>query len=282
MDIEELKDIFVLLAAKGLDPQLCDTPVPYYDSVVMCGEPTMAYEYKSDEVLLPRELVSLNPEFIVKAKGNSMCDANIAEGDSLKVMTGVVCHDGDIVLASIDGEVTVKVYCEDEDGQAWLVPQNSDYKPIRLNQEQDNRIIGKVVKIIKDAPRVSYRNCMKRIREALKEQEAPKIISQEHVNLSIRRIAPEVEVARQWYAVYRALVDKNVLMAEDFDKFCTMVVEEVPAHEHLPSVVEMQRLAVQSFRKPIAKWDPSDAPVKGKRFNTYKAIGLKMVALLED
>ena len=107
------------------------------------------------------------------------------------------------------------------------------------------------------------------------------MITPEHVSWCIREIAPEVKVARQWYAVYRAMVDKDVLKVEDFETFCSMVIKEMPEHEHLPTVVEMQRLAILSFRKPIKKWDPSDAPVKGERFKAYKSIGLKMISLLE-
>lgn len=281
MDLEELKEIFVMLAEKGLNPQLCDTPVPYYDTPVMCGNPTMVFEGRPEDFMFPKELLSLNPEIMVRAQGDSMCDAGIQEGDMLHLVLGTKYLDGDIVLASIDGEVTVKVYCQDDDEHPWLVPQNNDYKPISLSEESNVRIIAKVKNIVHEAPRVSYRDCMKKIREATKEKAAKKVITPEHVSLCIVEIAPEVKVARQWYAVYRAMVDKDVLKVEDFETFCTMVIKEVPEHEHKPTVVEMQRLAVQSFRKPIAKWDPSDAPVKGERFKAYQSIGLKMMALLE-
>lgn len=281
MDTEELKEIFIMLAKEGLDPQLCDTSVPYFNTAIMCGDPTTVYEDEPDEFMLPKELVSMNPEFTVRAKGNSMCDAGIVEGDYLKITCGLIYHDGDIVLASIDDEATIKVYCEDEDGHPWLVPQNKDYKPIKLKESSEVRIIGKVAKIIKDAPRISYRDCMKRIKEASREDVQPKVITSEMVSQAIITIAPEVKVARQWYGVYRALVDKNVLNVEDFETFCERIAKEVPEHEHLPTVVEMQRLAVQSFRKPLAKWDPVDAPVKGKRFQSYLNIGLKTITLLE-
>ena len=88
-------------------------------------------------------------------------------------------------------------------------------------------------------------------------------------------------MARQWFAVYRAMVDKDVLKVEDFETFCSMVIKAVPEHEHLPASDELQRLAVQSFRKTIAKWDPKDAPVKGKRFQAYLNLGLRMIGLLE-
>ena len=281
MTTEELKEIFVMLAKKGLNPQLCDTPLPFFDSPVRCGDPTMVYDDSKDFFMFPKELLSIYPEFMCRAKGDSMCDAGIEEGDLLEVICGTPFLDGDIVIASIDGEVTVKVYCQDEDGQPWLLPQNKDYKPIRLKEDSDVRIIGKVKNFIHEAPRAGYRDCMKKIREAKMEQEGKKVITPEHVSWCIREIAPEVKVARQWYAVYRAMVDKDVLKVEDFETFCAMVVKEVPEHEHLPASDELQRLAIQSFRKPIAKWDPKDAPVKGKRFQAYLSLGLKMISLLE-
>ena len=281
MTIEELKEIFVMLAKQGLDPQLCDTPLPFYESPVMCGNPTMVGDDRGDDIMFPKELVSIHPEFMCKAKGDSMCDAGIEEGDMLEVVCLPTYSDGDIVIASIDNEVTVKVYCQDEDGQPWLLPQNKDYKPIRLKEESNLRIIGMVKKIIHDAPRASYRDCMKKIREAKMEQEEKNVITPEHVSWCIIEIAPEVKVARQWYAVYRAMVDKDVLKVEDFETFCSIVIKEVPEHEHLPASDELQRLAVQSFRKAIAKWDPKDAPVKGKRFQAYLSLGLRMIGLLE-
>ena len=281
MTAEELKEIFVLLAKQGLNPQLCDTPLPFYESPVMCGDPTMISDERGDDYMFPKELVSISPEFMCRAKGDSMCDAGIEEGDMLEVICDNVYLDGDIVIASIDGEVTVKVFCHDEKEQPWLLPKNKVYKPIKLKEKSNVRIIGKVNNIIHKAPRVGYNDCMKILREAEKEQGEKKVITPEHVSWCIREIAPEVKVARQWYAVYRAIVDKDVLKVEDFETFCSMVIKEVPEHEHLPIVLEMQRLAVLSFRKPIKKWDPSDAPVKGERFKAYKSIGLKMISLLE-
>ena len=55
----------------------------------------------------------------------------------------------------------------------------------------------------------------------------------------------------------------------------------VPEHKPLPTIVEMQRLAVQSFSKPVAMWRADNAPVKGKRFKDYLHIAQRTKALLE-
>ena len=72
MELEELREIFVMLAEKGLNPQLCDTPVPYYDTAVMCGKPKMVVEGWPENYMFPKELLSLNPEVMVRAQGDSL------------------------------------------------------------------------------------------------------------------------------------------------------------------------------------------------------------------
>jgi hypothetical protein len=90
-----------------------------------------------------------------------------------------------------------------------------------------------------------------------------------------------VKIARQWYAVYRAMADKNVVKEEDYETFCEMVKTEVPRNEHLPSCDELQRLAMLSFTKPVRNWNSENAPVKGKRFNDYLMIANRTTELLK-
>ncbi len=105
-------------------------------------------------------------------------------------------------------------------------------------------------------------------------------IGEYQVARAIREVAPMVTVGRQWYAVFRALADLYVVKESDYDEFCVMVKEEVPKHPHLPTRLEMQRMAVFSFAKPVIFWTEKDAPVKGKRFDAYKKIAQKTKELL--
>lgn len=230
----------------------------------------------------PRDLLSMHPEFSVVCKGDSMNDAGLTSGDVVTVICGVVPHDGDIVLASIDEESTIKVYCEDDEGYPWLVPQNKAYKPIPLKDKVNVRIIGCVKEIIKKAPRVAYRECMNVIKEAKQASAKKREISQERVTFVIKKMAEWVEIGRQWYAVYKPMEEKEVVEIGDYASFCSRVRQEVPNHEHQPVEDELQRMAVQSFRKGVRKWNPNDAPVKGKRFTAYQRIGLMTLALLES
>lgn len=277
----ELRELFSDMMGKGLKPMLCDTEVLKYDTLVPCGEPTLCYEDTQETVLLPRELLSMNPEFMVPVRGDSMIGVGIESGDMVKVVCDVTPHDGDIVLACIDGEYTLKTYYEDDEGLQWLVPQNEKYEPILLKEKDNVRIFGRVKEVVKQAPHVSSRLCMKIINKAKQLKFTQKAVSEERVSTIIRLIAPEVKIGRQWYAVYKPMEEKKVFPKEGYATFCERVRQEVPKHKHLPVEVELQRMAVQSFKKPVRQWNPNDAPVQGKRFVAYQQIGLHTLGLLE-
>ena len=280
MTIEELKSLFSDMLSKDMRPMLCDTEVPLYDASVPCGNPTLCPDDFVETVLLPKELLSIHPEFVVTVKGDSMKDAGIESGDAVKVMGDTKPYDGDIVLASIDGEYTLKTYFEDEEGRIWLVPQNEEYVPILLDGSKPVKIYGKVKEIMKTAHRVPTKLCAKAVKRALKAKEVKPKISDAKVSYAFREIAPMITAARLWYAVYRMMADYSVVEVEDFDTFIDKLKTEVPHHEHIPLKVELQRLAVQSFAKPVKQWKPDNAPVRGQRYKSYVEIANKTEELL--
>lgn len=280
MTIEELRSLFSDMLSKDMRPMLCDTEVPLYDASVPCGNPTLCPDDFVETVLLPKELLSMHPEFVVTVKGDSMKDAGIESGDAVKVMGDTKPYDGDIVLASIDGEYTLKTYFEDEEGRIWLVPQNEDYVPILLDGSKPVKIYGKVKEIVKTAPRVPTKLCAKAVKRALKAKEVKPKISDAKVSYAFREIAPMINAARLWYAVYRMMADYSVVEVEDFDTFIDKLKKEVPHHKHIPLKVELQRLAVQSFAKPVKQWKPDNAPVKGQRYKSYVYMANKTEELL--
>ena len=280
MTIEELRSLFSDMLSKDMRPMLCDTEVPLYDASVPCGNPTLCPDDFVETVLLPKELLSIHPEFVVTVKGDSMKDAGIESGDAVKVMGDTKPYDGDIVLASIDGEYTLKTYFEDEEGRIWLVPQNEEYVPILLDGSKPVKIYGKVKEIMKTAHRVPTKLCAKAVKRALKAKEVKPKISDAKVSYAFREIAPMITAARLWYAVYRMMADYSVVEVEDFDTFIDKLKAEVPHHEHMPTRAEMQRMATLSFAKPVKQWSADNAPVKGKRYKNYVMIAKKTEELL--
>ena len=277
---QELKEILEHLQNKGWEPLLCDSPIPFYDSEVMCGNPPMTGDVVMETKLIPKELLGMQPEFLITVQGDSMKDVDIQSGDTVKILMTQNIHDGDIVLARIDDEFTLKSYCEDENGESWLIPQNEAYSAFSLSDKLNVSILGIVKEIIKGAPRISYRDCMKLIKKAKAKQVVHKEISQLQISRAIRKIAPLVEIARHWYAVYRVMADLNIVGEDDFDTFIDMIKTEVSGHQSLPTRTELQRMAVQSFAKPVILWNSSNAPVQGKRYHDYLKIAKTMEELL--
>ena len=270
MNDEETEELFSQLRAAGYDPMICDTRIASYDMPVRCGAPSAIGDIPAEDDWYPKEMVNPNRMFKTPAVGDSMRDAGIEAGDMLTIKTEVTVRDGDIVLASLDNNCTVKAYLEDENGEKWLVPYNEKYQAIHLTEEMNCRIVGRVVEISKEDPRVSSRDSMRRIR---KQRNQPKQITMETVETAIAKVAPMVKTVRQWIGPFRAFTQKQVYEKDAYEAFCAKVAQTVPEHPRLPVVSELQRMDVDSFRKNLALWDENDAPVSGKRFRDYRHAG---------
>ena len=278
MDSEELQETLALLEEQGWKPLLCDTSIPFYDNPVACGNPVGVGDVVKGKKMWPREFLSMQPEFIITVQGDSMKDAGITEGDSVKVEMNARVHDGDIVLTCVGGEYTLKTYCEDNDGCPWLVPQNEAYEAFPLTESDDVWIVGVVTQLIKQAPRIGFSSCIRHINKA-KSKQLPTPTRQQ-VEEAVADVSAMIKNGRQWYAAFRPLVDKKYLGKAEYDAFCDLAASVVPQHEHLPDAEQMQRMAVQSFAKPVMLWDEANAPVKGKPFKDYKRIAERMLELL--
>lgn len=131
------------------DPQAQTAEVPVFASRVRAGLPSPADDQIDDMVDLNRLLLDdARERFMVRVKGDSMIEAGIAEGDLLVVDRKREARHGDIVLAAIDAEPTVKRLFR-RDGRLALLPENSSYTPIELNEGQELLIWGVVTSCVK-------------------------------------------------------------------------------------------------------------------------------------
>lgn len=274
MNDNELNEVLEQLRQAGVKAEICDTPVPVSSISVKCGVPTMPGDAAAYEnyLMMPKALVGLHPEIFIPATGDSMIDVDYDEGDRLRVQLGVMARDGDNVLARIDNCFTVKTYFQDDEGLKWLVPQNEKYDAILLTGEYDVQILGRVVAVEKGSPRVSFRECQKYVQRARQKQRRLHQLAPEQVDGVICEVGGLVKHARQWYAVYRALLDNQMMEESTLAEFCEHVAELLPDHGHLPTARELQRMAVQSFAKPVTMWTPVNAPVSGVRYTDYLRI----------
>ena len=259
-----------MLDEAGMNPQWCDTPVPCYEASVQAGLPTDPGDISLGEQLMMAQNVSKGSlTFCVHVSGQSMKDADILDGDQVEVLSGVPVKDGDIVIAEINKEYTLKSFYVDEQDNKWLVPANTAFKPILLTEEMEVRFLGKVVRVIKDAPRVPYAELSKWVKVARDGMPEKQEITEERVEQVIREMGGEVKEIRKWYAVFRAMVDAEVFDPYDYEPFARKVAEVLPNHKRLPVPSELRRLADACFRKKVCLWRESNAPVHGHHFRNY-------------
>jgi repressor LexA len=94
-----------------------------------------------DYVLLDRVFFSPAPDYLLKVQGDSMIDEGIFDGDLIGVHRTADARSGQIVVARVDEEVTVKLLKLGRDG-IRLLPRNPDYAPIEVRPDQEFAIEG--------------------------------------------------------------------------------------------------------------------------------------------
>ena len=128
----------------GGDPDLIDAEeavrLPVLGQVA-AGVPIGADIGSDSYVVLDRVFFSPAPDYLLKVKGDSMRDEGIFDGDLIGVHRTAEARSGQIVVARIDDEITVKLLKVGKD-RIRLLPRNPDYAPIEVLPDQDFAIEG--------------------------------------------------------------------------------------------------------------------------------------------
>lgn len=115
---------------------------------VRAGLPALAL--KEIEGYYPLEQLQLRGgTFFLRVKGDSMINDAIVEGDLALIRPQKTAQNGDIVVAMVDGEATLKRFYRERD-HIRLQPRNPNMAPIIIPAGEEVRIIGKVIKIVRD------------------------------------------------------------------------------------------------------------------------------------
>lgn len=122
--------------------------LPLYTSKIPAGFPSPADDHIEASIDLNQQYVQ-HPAatFYVRVQGHSMKDAGIHSGDMLIVDRSLEPKSGSIVIAVVNGELTVKRLIL-ENQQVWLRPENADYEPLLIKEEMDLHIWGVVAHVI--------------------------------------------------------------------------------------------------------------------------------------
>jgi repressor LexA len=112
---------------------------------VAAGQPVLAEENIEDYIQTPGFAGGDDGEYLLRVRGESMRDVGILEGDLVVVRPQEVANDGDIVVALVGEEATVKRFFQESD-HVRLQPENETMEPIR---SRDVRVLGKVVGLMR-------------------------------------------------------------------------------------------------------------------------------------
>lgn len=126
-----------------------DLRIPFIKEGVSAGFPSPAEDFMENNIDLNNEL-STNPlaTFYIKVNGNSMIDAGINDKDVLVVDRSLEPQNNKIAICFIDGEFTVKRIQKEKDC-VYLMPENANYSPIKVTEQNDLIIWGIVTYVIK-------------------------------------------------------------------------------------------------------------------------------------
>ncbi len=137
-----MKDVTIIGGDFSTALPLQETPC------IMAGFPSPSADYMKSPIDFNKDMIP-HPEttFYARVKGDSMIDAGIDEGDLLIVDRSVEAQNGDIIIAFVNNEFTVKYLdtTHKSDGYIELVPANKQYPRIQLYEEDHPMVWGVVI-----------------------------------------------------------------------------------------------------------------------------------------
>jgi len=123
--------------------------LPLFSHKIAAGFPSPADDNLEETIDLNAAFVrNANTSFVVRVQGDSMKNAGILHGDQLVVDRSIEPTSGKIVIASIDGDLTVKRLQRIAD-KVWLYPDNPAFQPIEIREESELMIWGVVVSVLR-------------------------------------------------------------------------------------------------------------------------------------
>lgn len=125
--------------------------IPHYGDVP-CGTPVSLDDEQPAVMVDIAGLFRGKDRYLLTARGDSMIDNQISDGDYLVLARQSSADHGQKVVAIVEGEVTLKVYHIRKDGKKvehWLMPANVNHKPILIKPGADVKVIGVLVGVIR-------------------------------------------------------------------------------------------------------------------------------------
>ncbi|MDM8347818.1 transcriptional repressor LexA [Pseudomonas sp. sp1636] len=123
----------------GYEPNNTEEGLPVIGRVA-AGAPILAQQNIEDCCRINPEFFHPKADYLLRVRGMSMKDIGILDGDLLAVHTTREAHNGQVVVARIDDEVTVKRF-KRQGNKVWLIAENPEFAPIEVNLEEQELVI---------------------------------------------------------------------------------------------------------------------------------------------
>jgi repressor LexA len=111
---------------------------------VAAGRPILAEEHIEGRYQIDPKIFQPKAHYLLKVRGMSMKDIGILDGDLVAVHRTPEVRNRQVVVARLDNDVTVKRY-KQEGSTVWLLPENEDFDPIKVNMREQSLVIEGVV-----------------------------------------------------------------------------------------------------------------------------------------
>ncbi len=124
--------------------------VPYFDEGIQAGFPSPADDFQELTISFDKEVFGTSPStiFCARVSGSSMEGAGISNNDIIAVDRSLSPQDGDIAVCLIYDEFTLKRLSVKKDC-VWLMPENENFKPIQITDNESFQIWGIVINTLK-------------------------------------------------------------------------------------------------------------------------------------
>ena len=141
--VGKIRDVMEIIEGESYE-------LPLFSGKVQAGVPEMTDDYIEGTVNLNNLLIP-NPSktFFARATGDSMIDIGIHSNDTMVVDRSLTPKNGNIIIAALNGELTVKKLLIKTDNSIFLMPENQQFSPIEITEENDFHIWGVVTNSIR-------------------------------------------------------------------------------------------------------------------------------------
>lgn len=120
-------------------PEVAENELPIIGRVA-AGSPILAQQHIDNTCPVSPDFFKPRADYLLQVRGMSMKDAGILDGDLLAVHITREARNGQLVVARLDDEVTVKRY-QRKGSKVWLLPENSDFEPIEVDLKNQELVI---------------------------------------------------------------------------------------------------------------------------------------------